>query len=70
MLKLLADKMQNGPVHASIMAVGGNAQVSLKVQIESCDEVGIVCRVKGMMGGWGEPQLRPWACIAHVMFIE
>ena len=52
-----------------IMAVGANAQTSLKVSIEEIDDVGMVCRVKGMMGGWSEPQLRPWACVAHVILV-
>ncbi len=50
------------------MAIGGNAQVSLKVQIEQVDNVGMVCRVIGMMGGVGEPHVRPWACISDVKF--
>lgn len=68
MLRLLQDKLANGPFEASIMAVGGNAQSSLKVKIEEVDAVGMVCRVKGMMGGWSEPQVRPWACVSHVIF--
>jgi hypothetical protein len=50
------------------MAIGGNTQVALRVQIEQIDEVGMVCRVKGMLGGWSEPQLRPWACVSHINF--
>ena len=57
------------PVDASIMAIGGNMQVALKVRIENVDEIGMVCRVKGMTGGWSEPRLRPWACVPHLSFL-
>ena len=50
------------------MAVGGNMQVSLKVQICEVDDIGMLCRVKGMMSGWGELEVRPWACITNVSF--
>jgi len=68
MLRYLRERLEAGPVDATIMAVGGNMQVALKVRIEEADEVGMVCRVKGMMGGWSDSQLRPWACIGHIMF--
>jgi hypothetical protein len=68
MMSFLNERLAGGPIEARIMAIGGNAQVSLKVQIEQIDDVGMVCRVKGMMGGLGEPQLRPWACISNVSF--
>lgn len=68
MMKYLNEMLQAGPVQARIMAVGGNAQVSLVVMISEVDAVGMVCRVKGMMGGYGESQLRPWACIASISF--
>lgn len=69
MLKHLRERLAEGPVDASIMAIGGNMQVALKVRIEEVDEIGMVCRVKGMMGGWSEPQLRPWACVSHLSFL-
>lgn len=68
MLQLLEQKLESGPIEASIMAIGGNTQVSYKVMIEAVDAVGMVCRVKGMMGGWSEPQVRPWACVSPVIF--
>ena len=68
MLDYLKKRLESGPCEASIMAIGGNAQVSLKVMIEEVDAVGMVCRVKGLLGGWSEPQLRPWACVTHVIF--
>lgn len=68
MLEYLNAKLASGPVQASIMALGGNTQVALKVQIEQIDGTGMVCRVKGMLGGWSEPQLRPWACVSHIIF--
>jgi len=51
------------------MAIGGNMQVALKVRIEDVDEIGMVCRVKGMTGVWSEPRLRPWACVPHLSFL-
>ena len=69
MLRLLQEKIASGPFEASIMAIGGNTQVSYKVMIEEVDAVGMVCRVKGMMGGWSESQVRPWACVSHVIFV-
>lgn len=68
MMAFLREKLANGPVQARIMAIGGNAQVSLKVQIEQVDEIGMVCRVVGMMGGLSEPQVRPWACVSDIKF--
>ncbi|MGF7172210.1 hypothetical protein FHS91_003915 [Sphingobium xanthum] len=68
MLEYLRQLLDAGEVEATIMAVGGSTQVSLKVKIEAIDEVGMVCRVKGMLGGWSEPQLRPWACVSHISF--
>ena len=50
------------------MSNGGNTQVSLKVEIDSFDNVGLVCRVKGMMGGLGDLQCYPWASIAFIKF--
>ena len=42
MMAFLRERLAHGPVYARIMAVGGNAQVSLKVQIKLVDEVGMV----------------------------
>lgn len=66
MLNYLREALKNGPVQGSIMAVGGNTQVSIKVEIIEVDEIGMVCRSKGMMGGWGDVHVRPWSCIATV----
>ena len=66
MLELLTEKLKGGPVEASVVAIGGNVTVTLKVQIDAVDSVGMVCRVKGMLGGYGEQQLRPWACVASL----
>lgn len=68
MLHFLRERLESGPIEASIMAVGGNVQVALKVKIEQVDEVGMVCRSKGMLGGWSDLHVRPWACVAQVMF--
>lgn len=68
MMAFLKDKLSQGPFEARIMAVGGNMQVSLKVQICEVDDIGMLCRVKGMMSGWGELEVRPWACITNVSF--
>lgn len=66
MLEYLRSQLEAGNTMATIMSVGGNVQVALKVEIVAYDEVGIVARVKGMMGGMGEPKLFPWACIASL----
>jgi predicted ABC-type sugar transport system permease subunit len=68
MIDYLNKRLESGPTDARIMAIGGNVQVALKVKIESVDQVGMVCRTYGMLGGLGEPMLRPWACVAHVSF--
>lgn len=68
MMAFLRERLAHGPVNARIMAIGGNAQVSLKVQIMEVDEVGMVACTHGMMGGLGTPHLRPWACITSVNF--
>lgn len=68
MLDFIKQRLDNGKNDAVIMSVGGNAQVSLKVQIQSIDQIGMVCRVKGMMGGFGDPKCFPWGCIASVSF--
>lgn len=69
MLEYVLVELANGRTDAEIMALGGNTQVLLRVKLESADEIGIVCRVRGLMGGLGEPQARPWACISHICFI-
>ncbi len=68
MLKKIQEFMDEGRKQLTIMSSGGNAQVSLKVEIESFDQVGMVARVKGMMGGVGDPQCFPWATISSVKF--
>lgn len=66
MLRILQEHLAKGPLETSILAIGGNTQVAVKVMIFEADEVGIVCQSKGMMGGYGEPHLRPWASIASL----
>lgn len=66
MMDYLQSQLEAGRNEATIMSIGGNAQVSLKVRIEAADSVGIVACSKGMMGGWSEPRLWPWACIASL----
>ena len=44
--------------------ISGAIGMSQKVKVESFDALGIVARVKGMMGGFGEPIIFPWSCIA------
>lgn len=68
MMAYLRELLANGPINARIMAIGGNAQVSLKVQIVQIDDVGMVCRTYGMMGGLGDLHVRPWACVASIGF--
>ena len=68
MMEFLRERLADGPIQARIMAIGGNAQVSLNVVIEQVDDVGMVCRTKGMMGGLSDLQVRPWACVSHVFF--
>lgn len=60
--------MDEGKRQLTIMTAGGNAQVSLKVEIDGFDQVGMVARVKGMMGGMGDPQCFPWATVSSVKF--
>lgn len=69
MLEYVTKQFAAGKTDAGIMAVGGNAQVYLKVKLDAVDALGIICRVKGLMGGYGDPQARPWACISHFEFI-
>ena len=66
MMDYLKKQLDAGRDMVSIMSVGGNMQVVLKVKIESADALGIVARVKGMMGGLGEPKIFPWSCIANL----
>lgn len=68
MLKFLRTKLEAGPVEGSMVVVGANMQLTLKVRIIDIDEVGMVCCVKGMMGGWGDPHVRPWPSIVSVFF--
>lgn len=65
MLGTILKTLESGPLETSIISVGGNTQVSLKVKIIAADETGIVCQTKGLMGGYSDEfQLRPWATIA------
>jgi hypothetical protein len=66
MLEYLKRQLDAGHDMVTIMNVGGNMQVALKVKIESADALGIVARVKGLMGGLGEPKIFPWSCIASL----
>ena len=68
MLAYIEQRLSEGKNNAVIMSVGGSTQVSLKVQIDAVDQVGMLCRVKGMMGGYGEPKCFPWGTIASVSF--
>ena len=66
MMDYLNKQLAVGQDMVTIMNVGGNMQVALKVKIEAADVLGIVARVKGLMGGLGEPKLFPWSCIASL----
>lgn len=66
MMDYLIKQLEAGKDMVTIMNVGGNAQVALKVKLESVDSLGIVARVKGMMGGLGEPRIFPWSCISSM----
>lgn len=66
MLKLLLERLKDGPLETSLLAIGGNQHLVLKVKVFDADEVGIVCQSKGMLGGYGETHLRPWANIGHL----
>ena len=66
MMDYLKNQLEAGRDNVTIMNVGGNMQVALKVKIEAADALGIVARVKGMMGGIGEPKIFPWSCIASM----
>jgi hypothetical protein len=66
MMEYLKKQLDAGHVMATIMSVGGNMQVALKVKVEAADAVGLVARVKGLMGGLSEPRLIPWACISYL----
>lgn len=68
MLAKIQEYIDGGRKQLSIMSVGGSTQVALKVEIDSFDEVGMVARVKGMMGGLGEPQCFPWATVSSIKF--
>jgi hypothetical protein len=68
MMAYLRELLADGPLNARIMIVCGNAQSSLKVRIMQIDEVGMVCRTYGMIGGLGEPHVRPWACVLSINF--
>jgi len=65
-MEYLKKQLDAGHDMATIMSVGGNTQVALKVKVEGADSVGLVARVKGLMGGLSEPRLIPWACIAYL----
>lgn len=66
MLKVLREKLANGPFDTSILAIGASQQLVLKVRIHEVDELGMVCQIKGLLGGWGDMQLRPWASVGQV----
>lgn len=66
MMEYLKKQLDAGHAMATIMSVGGNMQVALKVKIETADAVGMLARVKGLMGGYSEPRLIPWACVAYL----
>jgi hypothetical protein len=60
--------LAEGKNMADIMVVGGAQHLALTVQVDEVDDLGIVARPKGMMGGIGEPQCHPWACISKFAF--
>lgn len=64
MLEYLKVQLEAGRDLVTVMSVAGNTQVALKMKVEAADSVGIVARVKGMMGGFSEPRLVPWARLA------
>ena len=66
MMDYLNKQLQAGHDVVTIMNVGGNMQVALKVKIEAADTLGIVARVKGLMGGFSEPRIFPWSCVASL----
>jgi hypothetical protein len=66
MMDYLKKQLEAGRDMVSIMNVGGNMQVLLKVKVEAADALGIVARVKGLMGGLGEPKIFPWSGIASL----
>jgi hypothetical protein len=66
MMEYLKKQLDAGYDMVTIMNVGGNMQVALKVKIEAADALGLVVRVKGLMGGLGEPKIFPWGCIASL----
>jgi len=51
MLEYLKVQLEAGRDLVTVMSVAGNTQVALKMKVEAADSVGIVARVKGMMGG-------------------
>ena len=68
MLAKIQEFMDEGRRQLTIMSVAGNTQTSLKVEIDSFDNVGMVARVKGMMGGLGEATCFPWATVSSLKF--
>jgi len=64
MIDYMTQQIEAGKDVVTIWNTGGNAGASRKVKVESFDALGIVARVKGMMGGFGEPIIFPWSCIA------
>lgn len=69
-LSRIQELLAEGPLETSIMSVGGNTQVALKVEVTAADNVGILCRAKGMLGGYGGISFRPWASIAWMQLPE
>lgn len=66
MINRLRKHLENGPLETSCLCIGGNMHVTHKVKIHEVDDVGMVCQIKGLMGGYGEMQVRPWSNIGHV----
>jgi hypothetical protein len=65
MLQRLRARLEHGPFETQLLEIGASTQLVLKVAILEADEVGIVCRVKGMLG-WGDVQGRPWSRVAWI----
>lgn len=63
MLDYVKKQLEAGHDMVSFLALGGNTQLVLKAKVELADEIGMVLRVKGMLGGIGEPKVYPWSAI-------
>lgn len=68
MLEYVKQGFASGKNMASILITGGAQHLALTVQLVAVDEIGIVARPKGMMGGLGDVQCHPWACIGTFSF--